>query len=172
MLGLCTRRVDTSRLQSPWLQPSLGHGAFDNVPLNPSAMRAGKEAHVSARPARLNRRQLHWRTASRALRTLVLCVEHYVDPSVRRSEFSGQPTGRVRFEGIRCGDAYLNVIAFGAFEQPMFETDGTGRNPFQHHPCMATGTARALNCGQELLGRGHDAFPLFRRERYRTLCHR
>jgi hypothetical protein len=64
------------------------------------------------------------------------------------------------------------VIAFGAFEQPMFETDGTGRNPFQHHPCMATGTARALNCGQELLGRGHDAFPLFRRERYRTLCHR
>jgi hypothetical protein len=46
-----------------WLQPSLGHGAFDNVPLNPSAMRAGKEAHVSARLARLNRRQLHWRTA-------------------------------------------------------------------------------------------------------------
>jgi hypothetical protein len=58
--GLCTRRVDTSRLRSPWLQPSLGHGAFNNVPLNPSAMRAGKEAEVLARPARLNRRQLHW----------------------------------------------------------------------------------------------------------------
>ena len=27
-------------------------------------------------PARFNRRQPHWRTASRALRTLVLCVEH------------------------------------------------------------------------------------------------
>jgi hypothetical protein len=59
-LGLCTRRVDTSRLRSSWLQPSLGHGAFDNVPLDPSAMRAGKEAEVLASPARLNRRQLHW----------------------------------------------------------------------------------------------------------------
>jgi hypothetical protein len=28
----------------------------------------------------------------------------------------GKPTGRVRFEGIRCNDAYLNVIALGAFE--------------------------------------------------------
>ena len=80
-------------------------------------------------------------------------------PSVRRSEFSGKPTGRVRFEGIRCGDAYLNVIAFEAFEQPVFEADGARRNLFQHHPRLATGTARALNGGQELLVRRHGAFP-------------
>jgi len=79
-------------------------------------------------------------------------------PSVRRSEFSGKPTGRVRFEGIRCGDAYLNVIAFGAFEQPVFEADGARRNAFQHHPRFAAGTARTFNGGQKLLGRGHGAF--------------
>jgi hypothetical protein len=51
------------------------------------------------------------------------------------------------------------VIAFGAFEQPVFETDRTRRNAFQHHPRLAAGTARALISGQELLGRGHGAFP-------------
>jgi hypothetical protein len=44
-------------------------------------------------------------------------------PSVRRSEFSGEPTSRARFEGIRCSDVYLDVIAIGAFEQPVFESD-------------------------------------------------
>jgi hypothetical protein len=81
-------------------------------------------------------------------------------PSVRRSEFSGEPTSRARFEGIRCSDVYLDVIALGAFEQPVFETNRARRNAFQHHPLLATGTARALNGGgQELLGRGHGAFP-------------
>jgi hypothetical protein len=121
-------------------------------------MRAGKDSQVLAQPARLNRRQLHWRTAGGALRTLVLCVEHGV-PSVRCPEFSVQPTSRVRFEGIRCSDADLDVIALGAFEQPVFETDRARRNAFQHHPRLAPGTARALNGGQELLGRGHGAFP-------------
>jgi hypothetical protein len=156
MLGLCIRRADTSRLRSPWFQPSLGDAVVDKVPLNPPAMRASKEAQVLTRPARLNRRQLHWRTASSTLRTLVLCIEH-MRPSVRRSEFTGKPTDRVWFEGIRCSDAYLNVIAFGAFEQPVFETDRARRNAFQHHPHLAAGAARALNCGQELLGRGHGA---------------
>jgi hypothetical protein len=119
-------------------------------------MRAGKGSQVLAYMTRLNRRQLHRRTASCALRTLVLCVEHCVAPSVRCSEFSGKPTGRVGFERIGCSDAYLDVIAFGAFEQPVFETDGARRNAFQHHPRSAAGTARALNGGQEWLGGGQD----------------
>jgi hypothetical protein len=43
--------------------------------------------------------------------------------SVRRSKFTVNPTRRFRFEGIRCNDRYLNLIALGAFEQPVFETD-------------------------------------------------
>jgi hypothetical protein len=49
---------------------------FDDVSLNPFALWASKRSEVLAQRARLNRRQPHWRTASRALRTLVLCVEH------------------------------------------------------------------------------------------------
>ena len=64
------------------------------------------------------------------------------------------------------------MIASGAFEQPVFEADGARSNAFQQHPRLAAGTARALNGGQELLGRGHGASPVLRRERYRTLCHR
>ena len=79
--------------------------------------------------------------------------------SVRCCQFTGKPAGCVRFEGIGCGDVQLDVIAFGAFEQPVFETDRTRRNAFQHHPRLAAGTARALISGQELLGRGHGAFP-------------
>ena len=55
-----TPRAGASRHRSPGLQPSLSHGAFDNMPLNPSAMRAGKGSQVLAQRARLNRRQLHW----------------------------------------------------------------------------------------------------------------
>jgi hypothetical protein len=58
------------------LQPSLGHGTFDKVPLNPFAFRAGKGSQVLARRAWFDGRQLHRRTACPALRTLVLCVEH------------------------------------------------------------------------------------------------
>ena len=122
-------------------------------------MRTGKEAPILTQPGRLNRGQLHWRTASGALRTLALSVEHALLPSVRCPEFSGKPTGSVRFQGIRCSDAYLDVIALGAFEQPVFEADGARRNAFQHHSRLAAWTARALNGGQELLGRGHGAFP-------------
>jgi hypothetical protein len=59
-----------------WRQPSHSHGTFDDVPLNPVASWAAKRSQVVAQRARLNRRQLHWRTASRALRALVQCVEH------------------------------------------------------------------------------------------------
>jgi hypothetical protein len=63
-----------------WPHPSLGHGTVDNVPLEPSAMRTGKEAPILTQPGRLNRGQLHWRTASGALRTLALSVEHGCAP--------------------------------------------------------------------------------------------
>jgi hypothetical protein len=126
------------------------------VPLNSSALRTSERSQILARTARLNGRELHGRAASGALRPLVLCVEHGI-ASVRRSEFSGEPTGCFRFEGIRCNDACLDMIAVGTFEQPVFEAYWSGRNMFQHHPCLAAGAARALNSGQELFGGGHDA---------------
>jgi hypothetical protein len=119
--------------------------------LNPFALWASKRSQILTRTARLDRRELHRRTASAALWTLVLSVEHGTT-SVRRSEFSGKPSDRLRFERVRRNDAYLNVIAFGAFEQAVFEADWPRRNALQHHSRLATGTARALNSGQELLG--------------------
>jgi hypothetical protein len=59
-----------------WRQPRLGHRVCDDVTLNPCALRASKGSQVLVQRARLDRRQFHWRTASRALRTLILCVEH------------------------------------------------------------------------------------------------
>jgi hypothetical protein len=44
------------------------------------------------------------------------CASSMRQPSGRRREFPGKPTGRLRFQWIRCNDAYLDVIAFGAFE--------------------------------------------------------
>jgi hypothetical protein len=73
-------------------------------------------------------------------------------PSGRCREFPGKPADRPRFERVRCNDADLNVIAFRAFEQPVLETGRSRRNPFQHHPRLAAGTARALNHRQEWLG--------------------
>jgi hypothetical protein len=122
------------------------------VPLDPSALRAAKRSQVVARAARLDRTELHGRTASGALRTLVLCVEHVALPSIRRSEIAIEPTGRLGFEGVRCNDAYLDVIALWAFEQPVFETYGSCRNAFQHHPRLTTETTKALDSGQRLFG--------------------
>jgi hypothetical protein len=73
-----TGSVETEADLLLWRQPSLSHGAFYDVPLSPLAVWAGKRSQVVAQRARLNRRQSHRRTASRALRTLVLCVEHWV----------------------------------------------------------------------------------------------
>ena len=51
------------------------------MPLNPVASWAAKRSQVVAQRARLNRRQFHWRTASHALRALILCVEHRCSPA-------------------------------------------------------------------------------------------
>jgi hypothetical protein len=64
-----------------WRQPSHCHGTFDDMPLNPVASWAAKRSQVVAQRARLNRRQFHWRTASHALRALILCVEHRCSPA-------------------------------------------------------------------------------------------
>jgi hypothetical protein len=50
------------------------------------------------------------------------CLSSMASPSDRRSEFSSKPSGRLRCQRVRCNDIDLNVIAFGAFEQPSFET--------------------------------------------------
>ena len=68
--------IETCVANLLWRYPSLGHRTLNNVPLNPFAVRTSKCSQVLAQRARLNRRQPHWRTASRALRTLVLCVPH------------------------------------------------------------------------------------------------
>jgi hypothetical protein len=77
--------------------------------------------------------------------------------SVGCFKFTVNPACRFRFEGIGCNDRYLNLIASGTFEQPVFETDWPRRTALQHHPGLAAGAARPLDSGQELLGRGHDA---------------
>jgi hypothetical protein len=46
------------------------------LPLDSFAMLEGKRSKVLARRAWLNCRELHQRTTSRTLRTLVLCIEH------------------------------------------------------------------------------------------------
>ena len=114
---ICTLCFDRVRR----LQPRFGHGTFDKVPLNPSAYGTSERSQIQASAARFDRREFHRRTASRAWWDLVLLVEHGV--LVRRPEFSGKPTGRRRCQGIRRNNVDLDVIAFGAFEQSVFETD-------------------------------------------------
>jgi hypothetical protein len=58
------------------LQPGLRHQTFDDMSLNSSADGATKRPQILTRTARLNRRKSHGRTASRALRALVLFFEH------------------------------------------------------------------------------------------------
>jgi hypothetical protein len=54
--------------------PSLNHRTFNDMPLNPLAMWASKRSQVLAPHTRLNRRQPHRRTATGALRPLILFV--------------------------------------------------------------------------------------------------
>ncbi len=121
-----------------------GHRTLNNVPLDPFAFWAGKRSHVLAQRARLNRRQPHWRTASRALRALVLCVEHGC-PSVRSPEFPGEPPYGSRFHGIARDDFVLYGVALRAFEPAMLKAHGTRTNAREHHARRAARTARALN---------------------------
>jgi hypothetical protein len=63
-----------------WRSPSLCDRAFNDMPLDPLAVLAMKGSQVLAGMARLDCRQFHRRSASGALRSLVLSVEH-VSPS-------------------------------------------------------------------------------------------
>jgi hypothetical protein len=110
--------VVSDRVPAMLHQPSLSHGAFDNMPLNSFALRAAKSSQILTRTARLNRRQLHRRAASGALRPLVLRVEHRRS-SIRHTKFAGNPAGHPgigALKRVRRNHAYLNMIAFGAFE--------------------------------------------------------
>jgi hypothetical protein len=68
------------------LQPSLSHSTLDNLPMDP-AFRAGKRSQILTSAARFDRRELHGRTASRALWIPALFDRHGVvlssEPSVR-----------------------------------------------------------------------------------------
>jgi hypothetical protein len=75
-----------------------------------------KRSQILASAARFNRREFHWRTAGR------LCLSSN-GVLVRRPEFSGKPPGRRRCQGVRRNNVDLDVIALGAFEQPVLETD-------------------------------------------------
>ena len=86
-----------------------------------------------AQRARLNRRQLHRRTASGALRTLVLRVEHVLASSVRSPEFTGEPAQVSRFHRVARNDFVLYGVALGTFEPAMLKAHGTGANARQHH---------------------------------------
>ena len=167
---ICPRSKIETTLPS-WRCPRFSHSAVDDMLLNSLASWARKRSQVSAlqvlasqvlasqvlaRHARLNRRQPHGRTTGGALRTLVLCVEHGLllrnRRSTRRPGFAGEPAGRFGIEGVRCNDADLNVVASGAFEQPLFEANRPRRNALQHHSGLAMRTAKALNSGQGLWG--------------------
>ena len=58
--GFVDRRFVNTGLEGTFRrQPRLGHGALDNVPLNPFAFRARKRSQILAGAARLNGRELH-----------------------------------------------------------------------------------------------------------------
>ena len=70
------------------LQPSLGRSTLDNLPMDPSAFRAGKRSQIVTSAVRFDRRELQGRTASRALWIPALFDRHGV---VLSSELSVRP---------------------------------------------------------------------------------
>ena len=85
-----------------WRLPCLGHGAFDDVSLHPGASRTTERSQVLAEGTRLNRRQFHRRTASRALRPLVLCVEHRLPLTIGGSATELSVTDNCRCGAVMC----------------------------------------------------------------------
>jgi hypothetical protein len=116
-----------------WRYPSLGHRTLNNVPLDPFAFWAGKRSQVLAQRARLNRRQPHWRTASRALWTLVLCVEHGWLPSVRSPEFPSKLPHVSRFHRVARNDFVPYGVALRTFEPATLKAHATRVNAPKHH---------------------------------------
>jgi hypothetical protein len=104
-------------------QPRLSNRALDNMSLDPAAFWARKRSQVLTRRTRFNCRKLHGRAASGALRTLVLCIEHVGFPLIGRSDFAGKPSDSPRIKRVRCDNSYFDMIAFRAFEKPVFKAD-------------------------------------------------
>jgi hypothetical protein len=94
-----------------------------------------------------------WENRKRRIADPGFVYRAYVLPELGRQLGAlSSPANRIRFKGIRCNNAYFDLVAFGTFEQPVFETDRTCRNAFKHHPRLATRAASALNIGQEWVG--------------------
>jgi hypothetical protein len=160
-----------------WRQPGLGHRACDDVTLNSCALRARKGSQVLAQRARLDRRQLHGRTASHALRTLISCVEHAILSSTEISPQFGARKGLQRHRADTVCSVTRSVRAH------------VTQSKVQRSKPAAAGLTKANTMGPlHLLQRrcsillaaaetgndGDDAgmrFPCFGRERY-TLSHR
>ena len=119
--------------------------------LNPFALRTRKRSQILAQRARLNRRQPHWRTASCALRALVLCVEHgrplSSEPGVPR-----QATPRNSIYRVARDDFVLYGVALGAFEPAVLKAHRTRANARKHHARRAVRTSRTLNWNEGWVG--------------------
>ena len=135
--------------------PSLGHCTFDYMPLNDLALWASERSQVLAPHARLNHRQLHRRTASRALRTW-FCLSSMALPSVWRSKFAGKPTGS--FFGFHRIDkldkARVDVIASGTLERSNVKACGARGNAGQHGSSLARGARWPQDNHDASLGSG------------------
>ena len=93
----------------------------------------------------LNCNEFHRKTASPALSTLVLFVEHVLLPLVRSPEFPGKPSSGGRFHGVARNDFVFCGVAARAFEKAMLKADGTRTDARENHARRAVRTARALN---------------------------
>jgi hypothetical protein len=72
------------------------------MPLDPVASRTTERSQVPAERTRLNRRQFHRRAASRALRPLVLYVEHKLSLTVGGSAIELSVTDNCRCSAVMC----------------------------------------------------------------------
>ena len=103
-----------------WRCPRFCHGAVDDVALELACI-VGKKTFASPGPACSARsRPASWENHKRCIadpgfgrRAWVTSPESAL---TGRPGFAGEPTSRCGFEGVRCNDADLNVVALRAFE--------------------------------------------------------
>ena len=118
--------------QGGWVQTCTAPGAGSRGPTRSCDTRIARLCHTIA-----------WsiQHSERAGSAWALAEELTLSPSVRRFKFAGKSTGRVRFE---CNDAYLNVIAFEAFEGRQIGSRTTF-DPCQHHAALTFWAARPFS---------------------------
>jgi hypothetical protein len=109
------------------LQPNLGHGTVDQVPLNPFAFRAGKGR--KSWPAALGSIAVSFMGEPHAQHCgRWFCASSIVDfRSIRRFEFAGKPAKRIGFHRVTRNNHRVGAAAVPAVERPVF---GAGRPRF------------------------------------------